>query len=159
MRITLVIPVPDREMIFVQQPVEALYAATILIEAGHEVSIVDARVQDPVLDRPEFVFVVTQTYDLTQCNSISLNNAASLVATIKADHPGVPTVAVGMHASMEPEMTTRDLGVDASLPGELEVAIPGWSRRTARTPRCCRRRWTPRRATPTRRPCRSPTTP
>lgn len=124
MRISLVIPVPDREMIFVQQPVEALYAATILQEAGHEVSVVDARVQDPVLDRPEFVFVVTQTYDLTQCNSLSLNNAANLVAAVRAAHPGVPTVAVGMHASMEPEMTTRDLGVDASLPGELEVAIP-----------------------------------
>jgi anaerobic magnesium-protoporphyrin IX monomethyl ester cyclase len=124
MRVTLVIPVPDREMIFVQQPVEALYAATILAQAGHEVSVVDARVTDPVLDRPDLVFVITQTYDLTQCNSISLANAASLVAEIRAGHPAAPIVAVGMHASMEPEMTVRDLAVDASLPGELEVAIP-----------------------------------
>lgn len=124
MRVSLVIPVPDREMIFVQQPVEALYAAAVLAEAGHEPSIVDTRVADLVLGNPDMVFVVTQTYDLTQCNSLSLNNAARVVADIRAAHPGVPVVAVGMHASMEPEMTVRDLGVDASLPGEMEVSIP-----------------------------------
>ncbi|NJC70735.1 B12-binding domain-containing radical SAM protein [Planosporangium thailandense] len=124
MRICLLIPVPDREMIFVQQPVEALYAATILAEAGHDPSIVDTRVEDPVLDRPELIFLITQTYDLTQCNSISLNNAAALVTQVRREHPGVPIVAVGMHASLEPEMTKRDLGVDASLPGELEASIP-----------------------------------
>lgn len=127
MRICLLVAVPDRPLLFVQQPVEALYTATILREHGHDAWIVDARLGDVdqgLSERPDLVLLITQTYDLTQCNSISLERPRELVATVRERHPGVPIVAAGFHASMEPEMTRRDLAVDASLPGELESAVP-----------------------------------
>lgn len=127
MRICLLVAVPDRPLLFVQQPVEALYTATLLRQRGHEAWIVDARlgeVDGSLAERPDLVVLITQTYDLTQCNSISLERPRELVATVRRHHPGVPVVAAGFHASMEPEMTRRDLGVDASLPGELESAVP-----------------------------------
>lgn len=123
----MLVATPDRPLLFVQQPVESLYAATVLGAAGHQVTIVDTRVstiEAELTERPDLFFLITQTYDLTQCNSISLDNSRRLAADVRERHPGVPIVAAGMHASLEPEMTKRDLGVDAALPGEVEVSIP-----------------------------------
>lgn len=127
MKICLVVATPDRPLLFVQQPVESLYAATVLGEAGHQVQIVDTRVstlEEELTYSPDLFFLITQTYDLTQCNSISLENSRLTVVNLRERHPGVSIVVAGMHASMEPEMTKRDLGVDAALPGEIEVSMP-----------------------------------
>jgi radical SAM superfamily enzyme YgiQ (UPF0313 family) len=137
MRVCILVATPDRPLFFVQQPVESLYAATVLNELGHQAWIVDTRLDGPDdrLDRVADLFVVvTQTYDLTQCNSLSLERTGRLVAEIRRRHPGVPLVAAGMHASMEPEMTARDLAVDGALPGELEVALPWLVERLAADP-------------------------
>ncbi|TCB99658.1 B12-binding domain-containing radical SAM protein [Micromonospora zingiberis] len=136
MKICLLVAMPDRPLLFVQQPVESLYTATILRQQGHDAYLVDARLgEDQVkLGDPDLVIVITQTYDLTQCNSISLEKSRELVAMVRQRHPGVPIVAAGVHASMEPEMTRRDLDVDASLPGELESAVPAFVARVTADP-------------------------
>lgn len=138
MDVCLVVATPDRPLLFVQQPVESLYAATILQRRGHRVQIADSRVtevSEVITTSPELFVVVTQTYDLTQCNSLSLENARRLVSELRQRHPGVPVVAAGMHASLEPQMTRRDLSVDASLPGEIEVSLPWLVDRLAEEPR------------------------
>lgn len=114
-------------MDFLQQPIEALYTATILQETGHSVDLWDLRVQNPperLAQPPDLFVLITQTYDLTQCYSISVRNSTAAVTDIRRHYPGVPVVAAGLHASMRPDMTRQVLGCDASLPGELEVAVP-----------------------------------
>ncbi|HZN19318.1 MAG TPA: radical SAM protein [Micromonosporaceae bacterium] len=127
MRVELVVCQPDMPSDFCQQPLETLYAATLLEGCGHDVGVIDLRVADLPenrLGQADVMFLVTQTYDLTQCYSISLSGSRRTVADLRRRAPGVPLVAVGVHASLEPEMTARDLGCDAALPGELESAVP-----------------------------------
>ena len=149
MRIQFVIARPDMVSDFCQQPLETLYAATVLRHRGHAVRIADLRVEGPprlLPERPDAVFLVTQTYDLTQCYSITLRGASAAVDHVRWLWPGVPIVATGVHASLEPAMTARELRCDAALPGEVEAAVPwlvermasdssGWRGELARAPR------------------------
>jgi anaerobic magnesium-protoporphyrin IX monomethyl ester cyclase len=130
LNICLVIARPDRyQLAFTQQPVESLYAATSLLKAGHRAEIWDTRIHDQpeatqLTFDPDLFVVITQTYDLTQCYSISVNNSRALVDDLRKQWPGVPIVAAGMHADVAPAMTAHDLRCDASLTGELEASLP-----------------------------------
>lgn len=124
-------------MDFLQQPIEALYTATILAGRGHEADVVDLRVEsieDIVRGTPDLFVLITQTYDLTQCYSISIRRPAEVVAGLRESYPGIPVVAVGLHASMKPEMTKQELGCDLALQGELEIAVPWLIDRLAENP-------------------------
>lgn len=130
LNICLVIARADRfQLAFTQQPVESLYTATSLLKQGHRAEIWDTRVRDlpdaaQLTFEPDLFVVITQTYDLTQCYSISINNSRALVDDLRARWPGVPIVAAGMHADVAPAMTASDLRCDASLGGEIEVSVP-----------------------------------
>lgn len=129
MRVAIVVGRPDWTPDFLQQPVEAIYAATILEQRGHLVKIIDLRLEKSAEEfnshlAADLAFIITQTYDLTQCYSISLIESEAAVASLRRSWPKTPIVAVGVHASVETDMTARDLGVDCALPGEIEVAVP-----------------------------------
>jgi anaerobic magnesium-protoporphyrin IX monomethyl ester cyclase len=125
--ILFLIAEPDMASDFCQQPIEVLYTAAILRAAGHESHVVDLRVSEwdtATRAAADLVVLVTQTYDLTQCFSITLRKSADAVQAARLRWPDTPIVAAGVHASLEPAMTTRELRCDASLPGELEAAVP-----------------------------------
>jgi anaerobic magnesium-protoporphyrin IX monomethyl ester cyclase len=126
MNVGVLVARPDRPMDFLQQPVEALYTTTILEQRGHDATLLDLRISDAriEIDNPDLFVLITQTYDLTQCYSISLENSARTVAELRERFPGVPVVAAGLHPSLRPEMTVREIGCDQALPGEIEVAVP-----------------------------------
>src|SRR4051794_23178547 len=103
MHVVILTALPDRQAALLRQPIEALYAATVLLQQGHQATLVDLRVSDlptviPPEVRPDLFVLITQTYDLTECHSISLNNSRRTVTTLRRTHPGVPVVAAGMHA-------------------------------------------------------------
>jgi anaerobic magnesium-protoporphyrin IX monomethyl ester cyclase len=127
MRIVLCVAKTDKAYYF-QQPVEALYAATILRQSGHDARVLDLRLAPdhipPGFDRADLAFVVTATYDKSQCFSLGLSGPARAVAALRAAVPEMPVIAVGVHGSIEPEATREALAVDLVLPGELESAIP-----------------------------------
>ncbi|HEX6288641.1 MAG TPA: radical SAM protein [Herpetosiphonaceae bacterium] len=129
MKILFCVTKSDLKTPFLQQPVEVLYTGTILQQMGHDVAVWDVRVgsmTEPELSQhsPDLVFLVTQTYDLSQCYALTLNGAKDTVQLLRAALPGVPIVTVGMHGSIETAVTSRTLDTDLTLPGELESAIP-----------------------------------
>lgn len=139
MRILFCVAPTDMKTPFLQQPVEALYTATILQQRGHTVALLDLRVK-PLSNEaiaahaPDLVFLVTQTYDLSQCYALTLNGPQLTLGQLRAALPGTPVIATGMHGSIETDITARSLAVDAVLPGELEAAVPWLVDALARDP-------------------------
>ena len=107
-----------------QPPIEALTCSAVLADHGFEVVVHDQRVSEsmPVAD-VDLAVVLTQTYDRSQCYSLRLDKARDLSDSIRAHHHDIPVVACGVHADLEPAMTTAALGIPC-LPGEVEVSVP-----------------------------------
>lgn len=128
MHVLFLITEPEIQAMHVQQPVEVLYTATILKQQGHRVAILDLRVDTfnslQHHPEPDIIFCLTQTYDRSQCFSLQLSRAQATLEQLRMLKPQTVMVAVGVHGSIEPEMTLRDLPVDWVLPGELEAAVP-----------------------------------
>lgn len=129
--ILLVVPhSPYRTVLFLQQPIGLLYAATILKQRGYQVSILDLRTNGTLsvkgtlatLGIPDLAVVTTSTYDLTQCYPWKLDTAKQAVAELKEHCPNV--FVVGAHGTLNPELTLQELQAHGVLAGEVELAIP-----------------------------------
>lgn len=128
MRILFCIAEPEVMAMHVQQPVEILYTGTQLQQMGHDVAVLDLRIssfkRETSRRKPDLVFLLTQTYDRSQCFSLSFNKAKEAITSLRKVLPEVPIVTVGVHGSIEPDLTSRTLASDLILPGELEAVVP-----------------------------------
>lgn len=120
---------PETEAMHLGQPVEVLYTGTILQQMGHKVEVQDLRVsslsqQNEVDQAPDLIFFLTQTYDRSQCFSLSLNKAQQALAQLRHYWQHVPIVTIGVHGSIEGQLTLKKLATDFVLPGEIEAAVP-----------------------------------
>jgi hypothetical protein len=117
-------------MLFLQQPIGLLYAATLLKQRGYEASILDLRVPGaPTIQEmlardgiPDLAVVTTSTYDLTQCYPWNLNTARQAVAQLRERCPEV--FVVGAQGTLSPELTLKDTRAGGVLAGEVELVIP-----------------------------------
>jgi radical SAM superfamily enzyme YgiQ (UPF0313 family) len=113
------------EAVLIQQPIGALYAGTVLKNMGHEVQIVDLRLKQECLPVDvDIIFVLTETYDRSQCYSLDLTGAKNAIDIMRYNYPKIPVVVVGVHGTIEPLITSRTLTADTILKGEIESAIP-----------------------------------
>ncbi|MFD7505035.1 phosphotransferase [Streptomyces sp. NPDC059850] len=95
-------------------------AAAALEGAGHDVSVAGPGDTAPGTRRPDLLVVFTGQPP----RAAEQTTAARLVASARRAHPGVPVVAAGPAASLDPLGTRDVLGADGSLPGAPEQAIP-----------------------------------
>jgi anaerobic magnesium-protoporphyrin IX monomethyl ester cyclase len=130
-KVLLVVPYnPYRTVLFLQQPIGLLYAATILKQRGYQVSILDLRIngsqsiEETLATQgiPDLAVVTTSTYDLTQCYPWKLDTARQAVAELKKHCPDV--FVVGAHGTLNPELTLEELKAKGVLAGEVELVIP-----------------------------------
>ncbi|HUU10863.1 MAG TPA: radical SAM protein [Phycisphaerae bacterium] len=126
MRVVLANPSPQRSLQTHRYGVGHLglgYVAACLLEAGHDVVVVDAKAER--LDR-------AATVDRIQAHSPALfgvtamtheiHEAASLCAAVKERHPLCLTVVGGPHVTALPARTLREFpGIDVAVIGEGEL--------------------------------------
>jgi anaerobic magnesium-protoporphyrin IX monomethyl ester cyclase len=130
-KVLLVVPhSPYRTVLFLQQPIGLLYAATILKQRGYQVSILDLRINGSLsieetlatLGIPDLAIVTTSTYDLTQCYPWKLDTVKDAVAGLKEHCPNV--FVVGAHGTLNPALTLEEVKAKGVLAGEVELVIP-----------------------------------
>ncbi|AJW78300.1 B12-binding domain-containing radical SAM protein [Clavibacter michiganensis] len=112
---------------FLQHPLDALIAASVLARDGHDVAIWDQRVADapPTAPDPAYVVVVTAIADRAQCYPLDLGPVRRSVEGIRDRWPGARVIAVGPHGTQLPQPTLEDLGVDYVARGEADAAAVG----------------------------------
>jgi radical SAM superfamily enzyme YgiQ (UPF0313 family) len=106
-------------------PLGVGYLASVLIEEGHEVEVVDGRIKsysdEEILDglgriNPDVVCATSRTYDISE--------NVTLLKRVKDSYPEVRTVLGGPHISALPEETMRQHGwIDYGIRGEGEATI------------------------------------
>lgn len=121
-------------------PLELGYTRALLQRAGHEVLLVDARMERlPPQElysrvsrfRPEVLVITTApSYLFWRCAPPELRVPGEALALLRG--LGAKIVVVGPHASTTPAATLRKLGADLVVLGECEDVIPqladDWSR-------------------------------
>ena len=112
---------------FLQHPLDALIAATVLGRSGHDVVIWDQRVAPgpPAGTDPDHVVVVTAIADRAQCYPLDLSPVRACVAGLRERWPAAHVIAVGPHGTQLPQATLDDLGVDFVARGESDAAAIG----------------------------------
>ncbi|MCX4692894.1 phosphotransferase family protein [Streptomyces sp. NBC_01408] len=91
-------------------------AAASLTGAGHTVAVTGPGEAGPPVERPGLVFLVL--------GGAGAGPLAAAGTAIRTRHPGVPVVAAGLAASLDPQTTMRILGADGSLPGDPGASVP-----------------------------------
>lgn len=107
---------PDWRVVTPLFPYSLLPIAGVLLEAGHQVRVLDARVEELSTVDPE-------TFDIVGITSISGYQVAGGLAAaryVRKRVPAVPIVWGGVHASSAPEETIRHPLVDIVVRGEGE---------------------------------------
>lgn len=107
-----------------QPPLSLLMLAPYIEEVGLSSVIVDQRVEKDYVRRiqellPEVLFV-----GITSMTGEQLRYAVELIHLVKTLSPPTPIVFGGIHASLLPEQTIRQKGVDLVAVGEGEATLP-----------------------------------
>ncbi|MCS5524741.1 radical SAM protein [Curtobacterium flaccumfaciens pv. oortii] len=112
---------------FLQHPLDALIAASVLERFGHQAEIWDQRVAPdaPGGCAPKYVVVVTAIADRAQCYPLDLAPIRSCIAGLRARWPKSTLIAVGPHGTQLPIATLEDLSVDYVARGEADAAAVG----------------------------------
>lgn len=108
------------------QPLGIMYIASALIEAGHEVLLLDMKVEGLGVEEavrrvvgiePDILGITAMTYE-----SVCMDELANRVRT---EMPEVPIVVGGAHAANEPEKTlSNNPAIDYVCIGEGEITMP-----------------------------------
>ncbi|KZX21772.1 B12-binding domain-containing radical SAM protein [Rathayibacter tanaceti] len=112
---------------FLQHPLDALLAASLLQSNGHEARIWDQRVatEPPSGDEPRYVVVITAIADRAQCYPLDLGPIRSAVSSLRGRWPAATVIAVGPHGTQLPAPTLEDIAVDYVARGEADAAAVG----------------------------------
>ena len=107
-----------------QPPLSLLSIAPYIEDAGLTPVIVDQRVEKHYTQRirdllPQALFV-----GITSMTGEQLRYAVELIEFVKGLSPDTPIVFGGIHASLLPEQTIRQEGVDMAAVGEGEAVLP-----------------------------------
>jgi anaerobic magnesium-protoporphyrin IX monomethyl ester cyclase len=113
-------------------PLEYGYAKVLLEQAGHQVLLLDAQLEDLSLQaiqarvatfQPDFTVVTTApSYLFWRCAPPELRVPQALVQALQGR--GGTLIAVGPHGSTTPKATLQKLGVDGVILGECEEILP-----------------------------------
>lgn len=114
-----------------QMPIGMLYAASELMNNGHQVSYFDLRQQSLIpsdvrnrLRDAELIVVATTDYDDAQCYPIKIDSVNRFINSLKTTD--TPIYLVGSHGTVKPEQTLRKISADGILKGEHETVIPSF---------------------------------
>ena len=121
-------------------PLEYGYSKILLEQAGHQVDLVDAQLDQLTLEQvrdrvahfgPNFAVITTApSYLFWRCAPPELRVPQQTIEAIR--DVGAKVIAVGPHASTTPKATLHKLGADAVVMGECEEILPqltgDWSR-------------------------------
>lgn len=133
LRVAIVVPQFLSAPSFLQPPLCGLLAAAGLREAGHEVLVLDNRVDKlPLaglaarLGRCDVIAVITTPYDHIQNYFLDyrLRYACRTVDALKQAYPGTPVIVCGAHGSVRPDILFRDTLADYVVRGEFDTALP-----------------------------------
>lgn len=123
-KVLLLFPKVGVNPTYPQPPLSLLSIAPYIEEAGLTPVIVDQRVEKNYAQRirellPQVLFV-----GITSMTGEQLRYAVELIDFVKSISPDTPIVFGGIHASLLPEQTIRQKGVDMAAVGEGEALLP-----------------------------------
>jgi anaerobic magnesium-protoporphyrin IX monomethyl ester cyclase len=106
-----------------QPPFPLLAIATYVEVHGVTPVIMDQRVEHDYEDRIKDILPETLFVGITSMTGAQLRHAVELIAMVKRHSPQTPVVFGGVHASLLPDQTIRQDGVDLVVVGEGESVI------------------------------------
>lgn len=132
MRVAMVVPDFLSGTSFLQQPIDFLYAATILERDGFDVSVIDCRVshishEQLTKQLTSFDLIVITTTPCDQVQNYFLDYryayAMNTINHVKCLLPEIPLVVCGAHVSVRPDLVLREVNADIYLMGEIILAV------------------------------------
>ena len=119
-KVTLVFPRLLRESnVWAPLPLQAVAAP--LLDAGFEVELIDGRVVELHLPRIIEAAAASLYVGLSVMTGYQIKDAVRVTRAIKEARPDVPVVWGGYHASMLPEQTLADPGIDMVIRGQGQI--------------------------------------
>lgn len=126
MKIMLATPLMKERRVDIQyMPLGLGYISSVLKNAGHEVEILDVRIEclskDKIVQKIKEYKPVLLGVTATTCQ---INDAADLIHLIKLSFPEIITVLGGPHISALPQLTLQEFSsIDIGVVGEGETTI------------------------------------
>ena len=128
MRIALVVPDFLSGTSFLQQPLDFLYASTALERDGHQVSIIDCRVNHmsifnlkKIIANTDIIVITTTPCDQVQNYFLDYRYAYAVktINAIKETYPHKVVVACGAHITVRPDLAVKEINADIYIRGEI----------------------------------------
>jgi anaerobic magnesium-protoporphyrin IX monomethyl ester cyclase len=117
-------------------PIELGYVASLALQDGHEVRLVDANAEDRTAGeletdieqfRPDFLLTVTSSLDRWICPHLKIDEPFRVLEAGKRWNNAVRTALIGPHGTTAPgEMMDRSESVDVVIRGEPELTAREW---------------------------------
>lgn len=127
-KVTLVFPRLLRESnVWAPLPLQAVAAP--LLDAGFEVELIDGRITEPHLPLIIEAAADSLYVGLSVMTGYQIRDALAITRAVRKACPDVPVVWGGYHASMLPEQTLADPGIDMVIRGQGQVAVTELARR------------------------------
>jgi anaerobic magnesium-protoporphyrin IX monomethyl ester cyclase len=132
MKIAFVIPEHLSGRSFLQPPLEMALCSSLLRRDGHEVRLVDNRIENMPLSLltskikgSDLIVIPTTLYDCMQNYWVDfrIQYAIRTINEIKANIPDATVVICGSHGTVRPDLVLRDTLADIVLMGEYEETL------------------------------------
>ncbi len=103
-------------------PLGSLYLASVLMEEGHEVEVLDLRGEEEGEEKIKRKINSADAVGLT-IPTFALNNSEKIVDIVKNHFPDIPLIVGGPHPTLYPHSTLKEMGADILCIGEGEKSI------------------------------------
>jgi len=103
-------------------PLGPLYLASMLIENGHEVKVLDTRGEENAGDKIRRALNSVDAVGIT-IPTFALDNSERIVKIVKEMQPDMPVIAGGPHPTLYPHASMTEMNIDMLCLGEGENSI------------------------------------
>lgn len=133
MKICLLIPDFLSGTSFLQQPLDYLYTASVLLSKKYDVSVLDCRVHHlSMASMLEKIFlydvIVVSTTPIDQVQNYFLDYryayTIKTIDKIKLSYPQKVVIVYGAHVSANSNLVTQDINADFFIKGEIFITLP-----------------------------------
>lgn len=125
---TIVFVINNFKAKVIQFPIGELNTATLLKMSGHDVTIIDTRVETlkkykNILARADLILISTCTYDFIQCYTMGMLSLTRATITRLRKYGNAKIYVIGPHGTVLPEPTLELTKADGVIQGEFETGI------------------------------------
>ena len=128
MKVSLVVPDFLSGTSFLQQPLDLLYASTMLTKNGFETEVIDCRVNHlsvshlvSLLRDSDLAIITTTPCDQVQNYFLDYRYAYAVntINYVKGNLPKLPVAVYGAHVSVRPDLVLKEIKCDYYIKGEV----------------------------------------